>query len=138
MQLPEGTVKHLQAAVLDAAGRFRTKMRSPALVLCVTDLPRLDIRIEITKRRIRFLKRRIEQDPALKDTVSDIMLGISDYNRRCPKGPAALIMRDLEMVGMELTPDLVLKALGEIDIAIMTEPTEVTTRRLTTMGQKTH
>ena len=44
-------------------------------------------------------------------------------------------MRDLEMLGMELTPDLVLKAPGEIDIAIMTEPTEVTTRWLTTMGQ---
>ena len=34
-----------------------------------------------------------------------------------------------------MTPDLVLKAPGEMDIGLLTEPTEVTTRRLAITGQ---
>ena len=57
-QLPDGTVKQLQAATLAAAGRFRTRRRSPALASYATELPGLDVRIEITKRRARFFLKR--------------------------------------------------------------------------------
>ena len=40
-------------------------------------------------------------------------------------------------MGMELTQDLVIKTPDEADVAIMTEPTEVTTRTLAIMGQRT-
>ena len=70
-QLPDGTIKQLQAAALDAAGRFRTRRRSPAFALYAADLPGLDARIEITKRRVCFLKRRIELDPGTLDIEGD-------------------------------------------------------------------
>ena len=47
--LPEGAVKNLQATVLDAVGRFRTRMRLPALALYAGDLPGLDVRMETVK-----------------------------------------------------------------------------------------
>ena len=70
-QMPETTERRLQCTVLDAAGRFRSRTRAPALALYATDLPALDVMAEILKRRLRFLARRMEQDPGVRGSPGD-------------------------------------------------------------------
>ena len=65
--MPDAVTKRLQATVLDAAGRFRSSVRAPALALCAADLPGLDVREERLKRRLRYLARRMEQDVGVKE-----------------------------------------------------------------------
>ena len=90
------------ARVLDAAGRFRSRTRAPALALYAADLPALDVKAEILKRRLRYLARRLHQEAGLKDKVREIMGGITQYDIDNPKGPIALILKDLKRLEMRM------------------------------------
>ena len=90
-QLPESVARRLQSTVLDAARRFRSRTRAPALALYAADTPALDVKAEILKRRLRHLARRLGQEADLRNKVREIMEVITQYHIDNPKGPIALI-----------------------------------------------
>ena len=136
--LPEKSRAKLQAAVLDAAGGFRGRTRSPALGLYATDIRGLDVRAEIAKRRIKNLVKRMRKERGTEQTARRILRAIDegDLDITNAKGPITLIVKDLKGMGAELKEDLTLKIPGEKDTRIMEEPLEVTTRKVAFLAQR--
>ena len=106
--MPRGEASRLQTAVIDSAGGYRTKTRSPALAIYGTDTPGIDVQAEILKRRMRYLIRYMEREESIKRRVEQILRGIAEYDVEHPKGPVALIIKDLRRHGAKLTEELVL------------------------------
>ena len=136
--MPRGEASRLQTAVIDSAGGYRTKTRSPALAIYGRDTPGIDVQAEILKRRMRYLIRYMEREESIRRRVERILRGIAEYDVEHPKGPVALIIKDLRRHGAKLTEELVLVEPGEMDLAIMVEPEEVLMRRIHQMSQRAY
>ena len=65
-------------------------------------------------------------------------MGIAEYDVEHPKGPVALIVKDLKRHGAKLTEELFLVEPEEMDLAIMVEPEEVLMRRIHQMSQRAY
>ena len=65
-QCQEAEASRLQTAVIDSAGGYRTKTRSPALAIYGTDTPGIGVQAEILKRRMRYLTRYMEREDSIK------------------------------------------------------------------------
>ena len=74
---------------------------------------------EILKRRMRYLIRYMEKEEGIRRRVERILRGIAEYDVEHPKGPVALIIKDLRRHGAKLTEELVLVEPEEMDLAIM-------------------
>ena len=57
--MTKAAASRLQTAVVDAAGGYRARVRSPALAIYGADTPGIDLQAEILKRRMRYLARYI-------------------------------------------------------------------------------
>ena len=136
--MPRAWASRLQTPVIDSAGGYRTNTRSPALAIYGTDTPGIDVQAEILKRRVRYLIRYMEREESIRRRVERIMRGITEYDVERPKGPVALIVKDLRRHGAKFTEELVLVEPGEMDLAIMVEPEEVLMRRIHQMSQRAY
>ena len=134
--MTEKSRSKLQAAVLDAAGSFRGRARSPALGLYATDLQGLDVRAEIVKRRLRYLIKTVMRDVRVGHVVREVIGKIEENDIKFAKGPVALILKDLREMGADLRDDLLLVIPGEQDTDIIKEPIEIVMRRVNVLAQK--
>ena len=53
--------------MINAAGGYKTRVRSPALALYAMDTQRLDVKAGILKRRVRYLVRYAKRDLEVRE-----------------------------------------------------------------------
>ena len=111
--MPEATSRRLQAVVLDAAGRFRTRARAPALAMYAADLPALDVKAEVLKGRLKYMARRMEHDPGVREAILEIKAGIEQYDIDSLKGPVALVLKYLRRLELKMDDQFRIEAQEE-------------------------
>ena len=87
------------------------------------------IRAEMMKRRIRTIKRAIQENQETLETIKEIIAGLTDEDKRTQVGQFPPRLKDAETMGADVDQDLNLNSTDEQTISIMREPMEVISRR---------